>query len=133
VPEEKFPKSPQDIDLESAGQKLLASLPSLNKVSKERRFQLLQCVVVFFCPGLLFAILPILFTLEFPLFVVLYHQKPNDKFFYLVFFLVFSDINELFWRSYSTSNLFLKEQSEQLHKFKMPSLFSGNTSRDTVC
>lgn len=30
--EEKFPKSPQDIDLESAGQKLLASLPNLNKV-----------------------------------------------------------------------------------------------------
>jgi len=29
--EEKFPKSPQDIDLESAGQKLLASLPNLNK------------------------------------------------------------------------------------------------------
>ena len=37
MPEEKFPKSPQDIDLESAGQKLLASLPNLNKVSKERR------------------------------------------------------------------------------------------------
>ncbi|XP_078358285.1 nonsense-mediated mRNA decay factor SMG7-like [Oculina patagonica] len=29
--DEKFPKSPQDIDLESAGQKLLASLPNLNK------------------------------------------------------------------------------------------------------
>lgn len=41
MPEEKFPKSPQDIDLESAGQKLLASLPNLNKVSKERRFVLL--------------------------------------------------------------------------------------------
>ena len=47
MPEEKFPKSPQDIDLESAGQKLLASLPNLNKVSKERRFELLQCVVAF--------------------------------------------------------------------------------------
>lgn len=33
VPEEKFPKSPQDIDLESAGQKLLASLPNLNKAT----------------------------------------------------------------------------------------------------
>ncbi|PFX33294.1 protein SMG7-like [Stylophora pistillata] len=31
--EEKFPKSPQDIDLESAGQKLLASLPNLNKTT----------------------------------------------------------------------------------------------------
>lgn len=31
--EEKFPKSPQDIDLESAGQKLLASLPTLNKAT----------------------------------------------------------------------------------------------------
>lgn len=31
--EEKFPKSPQDIDLESAGKKLLASLPGLNKAT----------------------------------------------------------------------------------------------------
>ncbi|XP_068688143.1 nonsense-mediated mRNA decay factor SMG7-like [Montipora foliosa] len=31
--EDKFPKSPQDIDLESAGQKLLASLPTLNKAT----------------------------------------------------------------------------------------------------
>jgi len=44
VPEEKFPKSPQDIDLESAGQKLLASLPNLNKVKKD--LVVLECSIV---------------------------------------------------------------------------------------
>ena len=44
MPEEKFPKSPQDIDLESAGQKLLASLPNLNKVKKD--LVVLECSII---------------------------------------------------------------------------------------
>lgn len=53
--DEKFPKSPQDIDLESAGQKLLASLPNLNKVNNKILYyctvqlDVRQCSILVFC------------------------------------------------------------------------------------